>query len=208
MCVCVCVCVCVCACKRQTVRERPKLSLLSHLFQLNRQVLKSWTVYLPFISCLSLSLLVFLNRPHTRLLYSLPTVSLPPGLFPFISVPVFHSTVRLPTPHTQRDKYTHPHRRVDAALHCKLSLVQYWSPDFNHFPLELNHNHLTLLPACLGAPHRCLNCWPTYLSFSCVCPHKWKPAWFLCLEKNWTSPFLLLKSHMQFNFCFQGHHPY
>lgn len=61
--------------------------------------------------------------------------------------------------------HTHIHNQSADCLHLYLVL---W------FPLELKHNRLTLLSACLGALHRCLNYWSTYLSpfISCMCLQK------------------------------------
>lgn len=159
--------VCVWETEREWERERPRLCLVTHLFtELYRQALESWTVCLPFIS-LSPSL----SLTHLALFFSifLTPRSFPPGLFPFISVPVFHFTASSPTPsHTQTHTHTHG-GGCSGILQVDKFLSWFRSSDFNQFPLELKHNHLTLLPACLGAPHRCLNYWPTYLSFlECV----------------------------------------
>lgn len=70
-------------------------------------------------------------------------------------------------------------------------MVQHRSSDFSQFPCELKHNRLALLPACLGAPHRCLNYWPTYLSFL-ACIHTRENL----LRKNPISPISLVEDYV------------
>lgn len=51
--------------------------------------------------------------------------------------------------------------------------------------LSVSLLYITLLPACLGALLRCLNYWPTYLSYlACVCRRGKKPACSICWEES------------------------
>ena len=146
----VCVCVCVCVWARSEGLNYPS------------------ALYLSLRLCLSL--LVFLDLPHTNTVFlSWPFFS------PFISALVFHVSVSRPTP----SKHAHG-GRCSCALYTEQVL---WFQPVCTWNWKVTVSCYS--PASSGASHRYLTYWPTYLSFLCVCPHKWKKSAFPApMERN------------------------